>query len=122
MITSDTFYKLVDNPTNVNRVVAFKIKQGIEFIARVVEPEDHPGIEGGPADGPTVVELEKVRLMNIQYNQHHQIIASLVPFSNSNDDAKMTFSLDEVIAVYTPSNVVEQDYVQSTTEIELAGV
>jgi hypothetical protein len=120
MITSNTFHELADNSVNVHRVVAFKIKQGIEFIARVVEQPDSPGMEGGPANGPTI-ELEKIRLLNISYDNHGQVIAQLIPFSNSNPDAKMTFSLSEVLAVYTPSNDVEQDYIQSTTAIDLAG-
>lgn len=120
MITSDTFYGLADDSSNVNRVVAFKVKQGIEFIARVCEPINRPGLEGGPSDGPTVV-LEKVRLMDIRMDNHGQVVGQLVPFSNSNTDAQMTFSLGEVIAVYTPSNDVEQDYIQATTAIDLTG-
>ena len=120
MITSNTFHELAEQSTNVNRVVAFKVKQGVEFLARVVEPKSHPGLEGGPADGPTV-QLEKVRLMDVQMNNHGQMVGQLIPFSNSNADAEMTFSLSEVLAVYTPSNDVEQDYIQSTTAIDLAG-
>ncbi|MFY0655379.1 MAG: hypothetical protein JXR12_01245 [Neptunomonas phycophila] len=120
MITSNVFHELADQSTNVNRIVAFKVKQGVEFLASVCEHKSHPGLEGGPADGPTI-QLEKIRLMDVQMDNHGRMMGKLIPFSNSNPDAEMTFSLSEVLAVYTPSNDVEQDYIQSTTAIDLAG-
>lgn len=112
MITSKMFHELAQASTNVNNVVAFKIAQGIEFIARVGASSD---------DLIDTVVLDRVRLLNIQYDNRQQVVAQLIPFSNSNPDATITFSLKDVIAVYTPVDEVEKDYINSTTTIDLMG-
>lgn len=115
MITRSHFASLVDTPENVNNVVAFKVKQGIEFIARVCGSDTWEGSDD-------TVELEKIRLMDIQVDNHGQMVGRLVPYSNSNNDTNMVFSLSDVAAVYTPCSDVERDYIQSTTAINLTGV
>ena len=110
MVTNKTIERVFAQSASTDRrIIAFKLSNGVEFIAKY---------DGCPEAG--VMELSSVRLLNIQYDANGTVTASLVPFSNSNPDATVQFSTNEIIAVYTPTYDVEKDYIQSTTKIDLS--
>lgn len=110
MNTKSTMFK---RKLNKMRVASLRLVTGEEVLARVNEITDE-----------TIV-LEQPRVLIAQLRQRQDgtpfMAAEILNWMNANPECAVEISIEDVIAVVEPDEVLEKEYIRFTTGIELAG-